>query len=174
MAEGSPIQVAERPDGTVLYDLPFPATDLPPVFRRDLVRAWEASRDAAILARREGVALDSALGAPRSGRARLFRFAGAAVLSLSDRDARCWAAAVDRTAGLGTAYGVSLLLRLLSLVDLLAHSPGLGGGVAVRRHGAAEISPALLRAASACRMTGDARLDETCLRDALASTGVAA
>lgn len=146
--EGDPIQVRHHEDGTVLYHLPFAASDLPPVFGRDLRAAWDAARDGALQA--------------RPGAVRLFRFAGQAVLALSDRDARCWAAAVDRTAGLGTAYGVSLLLRLLSLVDLLARAPWLG------ERGPAEPSAALLRAACACRMTGDARLDETRLRHALA------
>lgn len=165
MAEGAPIQVAERADGTVLYDVPFVATSLPPVFSRDLGGAWEASRAAA--------------SGDRPGTARLFRFASSGVMALSDRDARCWAAAVDRTTGLGTAYGVSLLLRLLSLVDLLARASwlrdsGLAGPATRGRRGAAELSPVLLRAVSACQMTGDARLDETRLRQALASTGVAA
>ena len=156
--EGDPIQVRYRDDGTVLYHLPFAATDLPPVFNRDLHAAWDASRAAALHA--------------GPGAVRLFRFAGQAVLALSDRDARCWAAAVDRTVGLGTAYGVSLLLRLLSLVDLLTRAPWLSHSNNPGR--SMEPSPALLRAACACRMTGDARLDETRLRHALAPTGVPA
>ena len=160
MTAHSPIQVAEHDDGTVLYDVPFAPCDLPPVFGRDLDAAWNASRRAAQQA--------------RPGAVRLFRFAGHAMLALSDRDARCWAAAVDRTAGLGSAYGVSLLLRLLSLIDLLARAPWLSGSFTLHRSGAAELSPALLRAASGCRLTGDARLDETRLRDALALSGVPA
>ena len=157
MAEDSPIQVAEHADGTVLYHLPFAPSDLPPVFGRDLDAAWDASREAALQA--------------RPGAVRLFRFAGHAVLALSDRDARCWAASIDRTVGLGSAYGVSLLLRLLSLVDLLARAPWLSGSFTLCRSGVAELSPALLRAVSACRITGDARLDEVRLRDALALCG---
>ena len=45
-------------------------------------------------------------------------------LALADRDARCWAGAVDRTAGLTSSYGLSLCLRLLALVDLLARARG--------------------------------------------------
>ena len=160
MAEDDPIQVAEHADGTVLYQLPFAPSELPPVFGRDLDRAWDAARRAAQQA--------------RPGAVRLFRFAGQAVLALSDSDARCWAAAVDRTIGLGSAYGVSLLLRLLCLVDLLARAPWLAGSFTLRQSGGAELSPALLRAVSACRITGDARLDEIRLRDALTLSGVSA
>ena len=160
MAEDSPIQVAVREDGTVLYHVPFAPSDLPPVFGRDLDAAWDAAREAALQA------------AP--GAVRLFRFAGHVMLALSDRDACCWASAVDRTIGLGSAYGVSLLLRLLSLVDLLARAPWLSGSFTLCRSGVADLSPALLRAVSACRITGEARLDEIRLRDALAPTGVPA
>ena len=160
MAEDLSIQVAEHEDGTVLYHVPFAPSDLPPVFGRDLHAAWDASREAALQA--------------RPGAVRLFRFDDHAVLALSDRDARCWAAAVDRTVGLGSAYGVSLLLRLLSLIDLLARAPWLSGMVTLCRSGPAELSPSLLRAASGCRITSDARLDETRLRDALALCGVPA
>ena len=165
MAEGCPIEVAEQEDGTVLYHLPFAPSDLPPVFGRDLGAAWDASREAALAA--------------RPGAVRLFRFAGHAVFALSDRDARCWAAAVENTVGLRTAYGVSLLLRLLSLIDLLGRAPWLADMFTLRlpspgKPGAAELNPALLRAASSCRMTGDGRLDETRLRHALAPAGVAA
>ena len=160
MSEGAPIAVVRHGDGTVLYDLPFAPPLLPPVFSRDLAAAWDVTCTAGI----------------RPGTVRLFRFPDTGVMALSDRDARRWAAAVDHLTGLGTAYGVSLLLRLLSLVDLLARAPWLRE-LGLAEHGrrrTAEPSPALIRAASTCRMTGEARLDETRLRQALAPTGVAA
>ena len=74
------------------------------------------------------------------GTPRLFRFCRAdgtsTDLALADPDACCWAGAVDGTVGIGTSYGLSLCLRLLALVDLLASARWAGTLFAVRRDGA--------------------------------------
>ena len=140
---------------TYLVDLPPEA--MPPVRGRDISAAWDAARDAAT---------DAVWGA-----ARLFRFrrpdGTTTDLALSDEDARCWAGAVDGTVGMNTSYGLSLCLRLLALVDLLARAPWLSEFCPIGRTGAA-LHPALLSAAATSELTADARFDETRFRNSLA------
>lgn len=124
---------------------------------RDLERAWYAARDAAI---------GSVWGVTRG-----FRFqrpdGTATDLALADRDARCWAAAVDRTIGMGSAYGLSLCLRLLALVDLMARAPWISPFFKLARDGA-ELDLSLLRAAATAPLTAEARFDEGVFRARLA------
>ncbi len=145
----SAVRVQTRPDGALLYLIALPPEALPPVRARDLAAAWDAARAAA---------LDE-----RWGSARLFRFRradGSALdLALGDADACCWAAAVDGTVGMGSTYGLSVCLRLLALVDLLARAAWAGDVMALRRDGAA-LAPALVQAAAMQPLTGEARFDE--------------
>ncbi|MBS0641071.1 MAG: hypothetical protein U1E70_10960 [Acetobacteraceae bacterium] len=141
------------PGGSVTYDVNLPPEDLPSVCKRDLELAWYAARDAAIQQRWDSV--------------RAFRFNRAdgshTDLALADRDARCWAGAVDRSVGLTSATGMSLCLRLLALVDLLARAPWARPLCRLARDGA-EFHPALLRAAATQPLTQDARFDEAGFR----------
>ena len=152
------VRVQARADGAITYLVGMPPEALPPVRGRDLAAAWDAAR--------AGAAAE-AWGAPR-----LFRFRrpddSVTDLALADPDASCWAAAVDRTVGLGTAIGLSLCLRLLALVDLLARARWAAPLVALRRDGA-EIDPALLHAAATLPLTREARFDEIHVRASLAS-----
>jgi hypothetical protein len=140
-------------DGTVTYRIDATPTDLPPVLGRDLLRAWELAREAA---RR---AIWSV--------ARVFRFQSPdgtiTDLALQDEDARCWAGAVDRSLGIQTGYGLSVCLRLLALVDLLARAAWTIGLVDLSG-GGADLHPALIRAAAEAPLTADARFDEVRLR----------
>ncbi|MGE0224467.1 MAG: hypothetical protein AB7F35_03420 [Acetobacteraceae bacterium] len=152
--EQSPsISVGAGPDGSVTYLVGVPPEDLPTVQGRDLERAWYAARDAA---------LDQRWGAVRG-----FRFTRPdgthTDLALADRDARCWVSAVDRTVGLGSSRGLSLCLRLLALVDLLARAPWARPLFHLARDGA-ELHPALLRTAASVPLTAEARFDETGFR----------
>lgn len=151
-----PVRVGEAGDGTLTYVVDQPPTALPPVHRRDLELAWAAARRAA---------LGSAWGAPRRFR---FRHPDGSVtdLALQDPDARCWAEAVNGTAGLQTLHGLSICLRLLALVDLLARARWLHTLCPLRRDGA-ELHPALLRAAATAELTNEARFDETRFRAGL-------
>ena len=139
---------------TYLIDLPPEA--LPSVHKRDLERAWYAAREAAL--------------AERQGAVRGFRFnrpdGSHTDLALADRDARCWVGAVDRTVGITSASGLSLCLRLLALIDLLARAPWARSLLHLARDGA-EFHPALLRAAASQPLTGDGRFDEAGFRDLL-------
>jgi hypothetical protein len=151
------VSVGATADGSLVYLVDLPPEALPPVRTRDIEAAWDAARSAAIGER---------WGAPRG-----FRFrrpdGGYTDLALADADATCWAGAVDLTVGMHTSYGLSLCLRLLALVDLLARASWAAGLFALRRNGA-ELHPSLLTAAAAAPLTPDARFDEAGFRARLA------
>jgi hypothetical protein len=151
--EARAIRANGGPGGAVTYDVDLPPEDLPSVCKRDLELAWYAARDAAIADRWDSI--------------RAFRFnrpdGTRTDLALADSDARCWAGAVDRTVGLTTTNGMSLCLRLLALVDLLARAQWARPMFKLARDGA-EFHPALLRAAATQPLTQDARFDEAGFR----------
>jgi hypothetical protein len=61
--------------------------------------------------------------------------------------------------GIADASGLSLCLRLLALIDLLARAPWARSLLHLARDGA-EFHPALLRTAASQPLTRDARFDE--------------
>jgi len=65
---------------------------------------------------------------------------------------------VDAMVGLGNLYGLSLCLRLLALVDLLARARW-ADGLYKMHHGEAEMDAQLLRLAAAARLTPQAGFD---------------
>ena len=154
----SPVQVGAGADGTLTYLVDLPPQALPPVRGRDIEAAWDAARNAA--------------HATIWGAARRFRFRGAdgsfTDFALADRDACCWAGAVEDTVGMGSSYGLSLCLRLLALVDLLARA-GWSRGLFSLGAGGAELHPALLRTAATEPLTAEARFDESGFRARLAA-----
>lgn len=135
----------------MLHMLSRPPSALPCVSRRDMEAAWEAAQ---------------AGGAPAPP-LRKFCFAvpqGAPVeLVVADRDAAAWAAAVERWAGLSTPHGVSVCLRLLALVALMAQAGWVREWFGLGRLGA-EIRPELLLAAAQVPLDEDGGFDETALR----------
>ncbi len=147
------VRVGVGADGSRTYLVDLPPEELPAVRGRDIERAWYAARDAAI---------GSVWGSMRGFR---FRRADGSTtdLALADRDALCWASAVDGTVGMGTCYGLSLCLRLLALVDLLARAAWAAPLFRLARDGA-ELDPALLRAAAIAPLTAEARFDEELFR----------
>jgi hypothetical protein len=156
----SPVRVGAAADGTLTYLVDLPPEALPAVRGRDLEQAWESARAAA--------------GATIWGAARLFRFrrddGSFTDLALADPDACCWAGAIEDSVGMGTSYGLSLCLRLLALVDLIARAPWAAALCVFGRRGrAAELHPALLRAAAQAPLTADARFDESGFRARLAA-----
>jgi hypothetical protein len=150
------IHVGPGPDGSLTYLVAGSPEQLPPVHRRDLERAWDAARDGAL--------------AQRWGVVRFFRFqrrdGSYGDLALADRDACCWAGAVDATIGLRNSYGLSVCLRLLALVDLLTRVRWADAFCLLQRDGA-ELHPSLLRAAASAPLTAEARFDEICFRGRL-------
>ena len=151
------VRVGVGPDGSRTYHVDLPPEELPAVRGRDIERAWYAARDAAISA--------------SWGTTRGFRFRRAdgstTDLALADPDARCWGGAVDGTVGMGSCYGLSLCLRLLALVDLLARAPWAAPFFHLARDGA-DLDPSLLRAAATAPLNADARFDETLFRARIA------
>ena len=137
----------------VLYRVAVPPTAMPPVPLKDMEAAWEAAR---------AHSLSANWGAQRS-----FRFPTSdgqiADFDVIDRDARCWAGAVDDVADLATLGGISLCLRLLALVHILATAPWAKLYLSSKRDGA-RVDRALMRAAARADLTDDARFDEASLR----------
>jgi hypothetical protein len=153
------VRIRQADDGSLIYLVDATPESLPPVRTADLAEAWDAAREAAV---------DAAWGRPR-----LFRFAqpdGTTIdMALADADACCWAAAVDQTTGMQSTYGLSLCLRLLALVDLLARAPWTAALCRIRRAGAA-LDPLLLRTAATAPLTNQASFDEIAFRLRLGSS----
>jgi hypothetical protein len=156
MAQARPsscVDVLDCGGDRLVYRVTLPPEAMPPVTIRDLELAWDAARAAA--------------RSTASAAHRQFSFRGAdgrvATFDLDDRDARLWAGAVDRVSGLTTLGGISLCLRLLALIDLMANSPWAFGFMIPKRDGA-RLDRALLRAAARAELTEAARFDEASLR----------
>ncbi len=158
----SPVRVRRTPDGFLTYMVDIAPEELPQVRGRDLERAWYAAREAAIA---------SAWGTMRGFR---FRRADGSVvdLALSDRDATCWAGAVDSTVGLSSSYGLSVCLRLLALVDLLARAKWAAPFCQLAPDGA-ELDFVLLRAAATTPLNAELRFDEGLFRARLGRPALA-
>jgi hypothetical protein len=158
----SAIRVAEDAAGGLAYAIPFPPENLPPVRPGALLAAWDAARAAAAA---------GSWGAPRT---LVFRREGAEplVLAIADRDARCWAAAVDRRADLSTTEGLALCLRLLALIEVLPRAGFLAGLFDITTEGI-DLHPALLGAAAAMPLDAGARFDAAALRRLLSRRLVA-
>ena len=144
-------------DGRLVYAVACRPDALLPVRARDLDAAWDAAREAAA----GGV----------YGPVRQFRFGGAQVgpsgidLLLGDADACCWAAAVDAIRPLTQPEGLSLLLRLLGLIDAIARW---AAPLCRFARDGAELHPMLLEAAALTPLTPEGRLAENSLRAHLA------
>jgi hypothetical protein len=149
------VRTLHCPDGGVLHVLTRPASALPPVAKRDLEQAWEVA---------QGVRVS----APA---ARSFRFGPepAVELRVGDRDAASWVAAVEGSIGLATPHGVSVCLRLLALVALMAQARWARGWFALERNGA-NIRSELWQAAALAPLNDAGGFDETALRALLPQT----
>jgi hypothetical protein len=165
-AHASCVDVEECGRDGLVYRVTLPPEAMPPVPTRALEQAWDAARAAAL----SQAPLSQAPLSQSQAAHRRFRFLGpdgkVADFDLDDRDARCWAGAVDRVAGLATLGGISLFLRLLALIDLMATSPWAFGFMTPKRDGA-RVDRALLRAAARADLTEEARFDEASLRRVL-------
>lgn len=153
------IRVAEDASGALAYAIPCPPEALPAVPPSALLAAWEAAR------------LQAATGRWGPPRHLVFRRAdgGATAIAIADRDARCWAEAVDRGADLATVRGLALCLRLLALIDVMGRAAWLAGMFDVTADGV-DLHPALLRAAAAMPLDAGARFDAEALRRLLSRT----
>lgn len=133
---------------------------LPPTSPLDLRRAWRAAHMGAEV----GLALEpsdmAGIRFAPPDRAELrFLFA--------DLDAACWAAAVDRTFGLDTMNGVSLLFRLLALINLMSEARWLQPYFSLSKRDGAELAPELLATAATQPLTRAAQFQPTAFKRAL-------
>jgi len=143
------IRVGAGADGGLVYLVDLAPEAMPAVRVRDLTQAWDRARDAARAC---------SWSVPRGLRFRQDDGSYTQLL-LADRDAKCWAGAVDGVARLSTSYGLSLCLRLLALLDLLGRAGWAAGLLALRPDGA-RLHPDLLRLAANATLTAEARFDE--------------
>ncbi len=153
----SAIRTEYGPSGEILHLVPHLPGALPAVTKRDLERAWDVAREAALSPAAKCGA------APAHG----FRFSPPAAppldLVLHDQDAASWAGAIDRLADLSTAHGVSLFLRLLALVELMGSAAWSRAWFQFSR-GGVKFHPALLQAAALTPLTETGGFAETALR----------
>ncbi len=154
----SGIRTRETADGTLTYLVGMPPEALPAVRPRDIEAAWYRAR---------GAALGEQWGDPR-----IFHFLrddGSRIdLALTDPDAACWASAADRVAGLTTVYGLSLCLRLLALVALLAGAGWARAYFELDSDGA-RLDAGLLATAADAPLTPEAGFDPDSFRARLTS-----
>ncbi|HKM64222.1 MAG TPA: hypothetical protein VJY39_17205 [Acidisphaera sp.] len=147
------VQLRISGDGWLTYAVGCGPAALPPVSCRDLDSAWNAARHAAL--------------AGEWGVVRGFRFAEAdgepVDIALADRDALCWARAVDSRLGLQSRYGISVLLRLLALVNLIASASWSHPLCRFSRDGA-DLDPNLLAAAATEPLNATGQFDERAFR----------
>ncbi len=152
---GEKIRTEAGPQGEILHLVPFLPAALPPVTKRDLEQAWEAARAAALTP------------PAHSAKTHAFRFLQAPAppldLVITDTDAASWAAAIDRIAGLSTAHGISICLRLLALFQLMATEVWVRHWFKLDRAGL-EFHPALLQAAALSPLTPTGAFAETTLQ----------
>jgi hypothetical protein len=143
------VKTHHGPAGEVVHVLARPASALPPVTKRDLEMAWEAAQK---------------VNTPAPP-VRKFSFGAAPPVDLwvEDKDAAAWAAAVEGCVGLATPHGVSVCLRLLGLVALMAQARWAQAWFALGR-GGADIRPELLQAAALAPLNESGGFDETALR----------
>jgi hypothetical protein len=143
------IEAFLAPGGEILHVLGAPASALPRVAKRDLEQAWEHAGASPVAAPPRQFRMPTRNGAPVD-------------LVLRDPDAAAWAAAIERSIGLSTAHGVSVCLRLLALVALMAQSAWARDWFELRRDGA-RIRPELLHAAALAPLTEEGGFDEAAL-----------
>jgi hypothetical protein len=155
----SSVRLARTPGGALTYAVALPPERLPPVAPRALLAAWDAARAAAA----------ARLWGP--SRTLLFHRAPGETteIEIADRDAACWAEAVDREVGLESLAGLTLCLRLLALVEVMTRAVWLSGMFDVTPTGV-ELHPRLLEAAAAMPLDAGARFDEEGLRRILSRT----
>jgi hypothetical protein len=147
------IRVARTETGAIAYLVPVPPEGLPAVAPGDLLRAWNVARHGAELHQ---------WGAPRFLRFAQRGGSEPTEIAIADPDAGAWTEAIDRVFGLDTLTGLSLCLRLLALIEVLARVPRLEPFFDVTPAGV-DLHPSLLTVAAALPLDAAARFDEAAL-----------
>ena len=151
------IRVAQTETGALAYFVPVPPERLPAVSPGDLLRAWNVARHGAV---------QRQWGAPRFLRFAQREDGAPTEIAIADPDAGAWTEAIDQAFGLHTLTGLSLCLRLLALVEVLARAARLEPFFDVTPSGV-DLHPSLLAAAAAQPLDHEARLDEAALVERL-------
>lgn len=151
------IRVAQTENGALAYFVPVPPERLPAVPPGDLLRAWNVARHGAV---------QQQWGAPRFLRFARREDGAPTEIAIADPDAGAWTEAIDRAFGLHTLTGLSLCLRLLALVEVMARAARLEPFFDVTPSGV-DLHPSLLAAAAALPLDHEARLDEAALVERL-------
>jgi hypothetical protein len=118
----------------------------------DLRRAWQVARSEA----ETGAAVSPI---DRIGISFRNRHGHVTNFLFDDLDAACWAAAVDRVYGLDTVNGVSVLFRLLALIELMAEAGWLRPYFTLDVRAGASLHPALLATAASEPLLPTAKFD---------------
>jgi hypothetical protein len=95
----------------------------------------------------------------RAGHETCFMFA--------DLDAACWAAAVNRIYGLDTENGISLLFRLLALIEIMSEARWLQPYFSLGGKDGATLHPKLLAAAASEPLSGAGQFDLAAFKAAM-------
>lgn len=144
----------------ILHHFDMRPEDLPPISPLDLRKAWRAAHEAA----ETGLALE-----PSDMKGVSFRHSSGpeSRFLFSDLDAACWAAAIGRICDLRTVAGISLLFRLLALIELMSKADWLRPYFSLRRKDEAILAPALLAAAAREPLSSTAGFDTRAFKIAL-------
>ena len=85
----------------------------------------------------------------------------------ADMDAACWAASIDRSYDLRTARGVSLLFRLLALIEIMSQAEWLRPFFSLNSKDGATLHPNLLSAAASEPLSKSASFDARRFKQAM-------
>lgn len=143
-----------------LHRLDMGPEDLPPTSPIDLKRAWRAAHMGA----QAGLVMEPGDAVGISFRN---RDGGESRFLFADLDAACWAAAVDRIYGLETANGVSLLFRLLALIEIMSEARWLQPFFSLGGKDGASLHSALLAAAASQPLSAAAHFDMAGFKSAM-------
>ncbi|MDX2142951.1 MAG: hypothetical protein SFV19_06330 [Rhodospirillaceae bacterium] len=140
-----------------LHTLDFGPEDLPPVLPKDLRRSWHAAHVGAevglVMAPGDVEGVVFRRGGVGRGRGDETRFL------FSDLDGACWAAAVDRLYSLSSTQGISLLFRLLALIELMSDTPWLRPFFSLSRAEGAVLDAKLIAVAAAQPLSATASFE---------------
>jgi hypothetical protein len=151
-----------------LHTLNFSPEELPAVLPKDLRRAWRVAHIGAEVGL--AVAPGDIAGVIFRRRAGGGRAADETRFLFSDIDGACWAAAVDRRFGLHTVQGVSLLFRLLALIELMSDAPWLRPFFSLSRADGALLDAKLVAVAAAEPLSAQALFEPRAFKRAMGLT----
>ncbi len=135
-----------------LHRLDFGPEELPPTSPIDLRKAWQAAHVGAQVGLTMAPGdIDGVCFRNKRGEESKFMFA--------DIDAACWAASIDRTYGLETTTGISVLFRLLALIEIMSQARWLQPFFSLSPKDGATLDQRLLAAAAQAPLSSTGSFD---------------